>query len=76
MSGALVGPVRALLPGMSMNWQHEDASLDAVEVSFAAAERRRRMKPVVAAIVLVATLAIGLLVAAFYSAALPYPYAM
>ena len=61
---------------MSMNWQNEDASTDPVRASFEAAERRRRMKPVIAAIVLVATLAIGLLVAHFYSAALPYPYAM
>lgn len=39
-----------------------------------AIERRRRLKPVVAAIVIVASMVLGLVLAHLYSSTLPAPY--
>lgn len=76
MRGFSHGPGRALDPDMATNWNYDDSAAPPVEQTVSSIERRRRLKPIVAAIVLVASFALALLIAHFWAGSAPYPYAL
>jgi hypothetical protein len=54
---------------MATNWNYETDPIERVE-------RSRRLKPIIVAIVMVASFALALLIANYWAATAPYPYAM
>ncbi len=61
---------------MPTNLSYDPGVMPPVETEFNAMERRRRLKPILVAIVLVASFALALLIAHFWAASAPYPYSM
>jgi hypothetical protein len=61
---------------METNWNYDSPDQRPVETLFNAMERRRKLKPIVVAIALMASFALALLIAAVWAGSAPNPYSM